>query len=94
MKLSITSTVTAAGYRVVKAKAVINPSVALGISKRRQKTWTVRTVAPELVISECGPMFESEAARWQSRVMAEIARDNAMRQFVEEQKEKHESTTT
>jgi hypothetical protein len=85
MKLSIFPTVTADGYRVVKAKAVINPSVALGIPKRRQKTWTVRTVAPELAARENRHMFEAEASRWEQKVMAEIARSNALHQAVEEQ---------
>lgn len=73
MKLTITPT-QRGGYRIVKAFAVIEKSAKDGIPARRQKTWTVRTVAPEFVAKSCAVMFEAEAKRWEAKVMSEFAR--------------------
>jgi len=64
------------GYRYVRAVAVIPKSITLGIPRRYQKTWKVRSVAPEFTIKNEGFIFEREAARWAEKVMAKIKNEN------------------
>ena len=75
MKLHIFES-TYYGLRAVTALAVINKSVKLGIPRRYQKSWTMKTVAPEFTIQEMKSSIEAEAKRWESKTLARIARDN------------------
>lgn len=68
MKLKIFAT-QSHGFRVVKAVAVIPESKPNGI-KRRQKTFTVRTVAPQFAVSEMEKAFQAAANRWEQKVLA------------------------
>lgn len=68
MKLKIFAT-HSRGFRVVKAVAVIPESKTNGI-KRRQKTFTVRTVAPQFAVSELQKTFEAAAGRWEQKVLS------------------------
>lgn len=72
MKLKIFAS-ESRGFRVVRAVAVINKSKAFGIISRRQKTFTVRTVAPNFAISELERAFKSEASRWENKILARIS---------------------
>lgn len=65
MKLKIFAT-ECRGFRVVKAVAVTTDY----LNKRRQKTFTVRTVAPQFAVSEMQKAFEAAANRWQEKVLA------------------------
>jgi len=67
MKLKIFAT-ERRGYRVVKAIAIIPESKTKGI-KRRQKTFTVRTVAPQFAVNELQKTFEAAATRWEHDVL-------------------------
>lgn len=88
MKLTIAASETSGGFRIVRAKAVIAKSVKLGIPSRHQKTWKVRTVAPKFVAENCKHMFEAEAARWENKVMAKIAKAKEFSDWCKAQKEK------
>lgn len=68
MKFTIQSTLNR-GFRVVKSRAVINKSQKLKIDRRYQKTWTVRTVAPDFAVNEMHHSIECEAKRWEEKVM-------------------------
>lgn len=86
MKLTIFPIQSArTGYRYVVAKAVINKSVKLGIPNRVQKTWKVRTVAPNFACEEMKPSFEAQAARWQSKVMAKLKSNGDSPKAVQEE---------
>lgn len=87
MKLTITPTENGRGYRVVKVFAVISKSAKLGIPRRYQKTWNVRTVAPNFVSEECKTMFEKEASRWEARIMDKIRKARELKDHIEKQKE-------
>ena len=64
------------GYRYVRAVAVIPKSKKLGIPRRYQRTWKVRSVAPEFTIKNEWFIFEREAQRWSDKVMAKIKEEN------------------
>lgn len=63
MKLKIFAT-ECRGFRVVKAVAFTVDTQ----QKRRQKTFTVRTVAPEFAATEMQRAFESAAYRWEQKL--------------------------
>lgn len=69
MKLKILST-QSRGYRVVKCVAIINQP------KRRQKTFTVRTVAPDLAAEELQKSFAAEAGRWEVKTLEKLKQEN------------------
>ncbi len=73
MKLTIKSTENR-GYRVVKALAIISKSIKKGIPRRFQKTWTMRTVAPEFTAIEMETSIKAEAARWEAKIIRELSR--------------------
>lgn len=54
------------------AKAVINKSVKLGIPRRFQKTWKVRTVAPKFAAATMKHSFQANAKRWEAKVMERV----------------------
>lgn len=58
----------------VRARAVISKSTKLGIPRRFQKTWNLRTVAPQFGSEQLKTTIEAEAKRWEEKVMARIAR--------------------
>jgi len=60
------------GYRYAVAKAVINKSAKKGIPRRYQRTWKVRTVAPNFSAEEMRSSFEANAKRWEAKVMEKI----------------------
>lgn len=60
------------GVRAVRFVAVIPKSAKLGIPKRRQKTWTLETCAPEFTKENERAAIEAEAKRWEAKVMAQI----------------------
>lgn len=70
MKLKIFAT-GCRGFRVVKAVAIIPKSKTIGVT-RRQKTFTVRTVAPDFAISELQKSFEAAASRWETKIMNQM----------------------
>lgn len=72
MKITIKPDTRRDGIRIVRAKAVINKSVKLGIPRRYQKTWTVKTVAPSHVSEQSDNMFTGEAKRWEQKIMEQI----------------------
>ena len=55
--------------RAVRFVAVINKNKKLGIEKRRQKTWSFPTVAPEFTLKEMLPSIEAEAKRWEQKIL-------------------------
>lgn len=61
------------GVRAVRFIAVIPKSKKLKIEKRRQKTWTLPTCAPEFTKVNEFPAIEAEAKRWEAKVMAQAA---------------------
>lgn len=63
------------GFRVIRAFAVISKSIKSGIPRRFQKTWCVRTVAPEYGATEHADMFKAEALRWEKKVLERCKRD-------------------
>lgn len=65
MKLKIFAT-ESRGLRYVKAVAVTVDSQ----KKRRQKTFSIRNVAPEYAVSEMQGAFQAAANRWQDKVLA------------------------
>lgn len=67
------------GYRYVVCRAVINKSVKLGIPRRMQKTWKVRTVAPNFAVEEMKSSFEANAKRWEEKVLRKIRDDQRER---------------
>jgi len=75
MKITITPSMLR-GFRVVKMKAVINPSKKLGITRRFRKTWNVRTVSPEFAAVNDKAMFESTAKHWEEECMKKVEREN------------------
>lgn len=60
------------GLRCVRCVAVINPSSKLGIPRRYQKTWSLKTVAPEYTKQQMEGSFLMEAKRWEQKIMAKI----------------------
>lgn len=60
------------GLRCVRFKAVINKSKKLGIPRKFQKTWSVKTVAPEFTLEEMKASFEANAKRWEAKVMEKL----------------------
>ncbi len=73
MKLTITPGMIYGDRRCVRVVAVIAKSRKQGIPRRYQKTWTMKTVAPEFTVDEMRPAAEAEAKRWEEKVMAKIA---------------------
>ena len=66
------------GLRCVRFKAVINKSKKLGVTRRYQKTWSARTVAPEFTLEQMRHTFEAEAKRWETKVLAKLAEDKRL----------------
>lgn len=66
------------GLRCVRFVAVINKSKKLGITKRYQKTWSCKTVAPEYTLEEMKSSFEANAKRWEEKVMGRIKNGEAV----------------
>lgn len=60
------------GLRCVRFVATINKSVKLQIPRRYQKTWSLKTVAPEYTEQEMLKSATEEAKRWEIRVMEKI----------------------
>lgn len=87
MKLTIKATENR-GYRVVKALAVISKSKKLGVARRFQKTWTMRTCAPKFTAVEMEPSIKAESERWEAKIMQKIAWEKELRLGVEAMKEK------
>lgn len=59
-------------YRYVKCVAVLNKSEKLGIPRRYQKTWKVRTVAPEFSTDEMKSSFMAHAKRWEQQTLERL----------------------
>ena len=57
------------GVRAVRFVAVIPKSKKLKVDKRRQKTWTFETCAPEFTIKEMTPSVTAEAERWEKKIL-------------------------
>lgn len=77
MKLIIT-TGTLRGVPCARAQAILPKSKKLGVLKKRQKTWSFQTVAPEFTSAEIRPMIEAEAKRWEAKQMANFAREREL----------------
>lgn len=60
------------GLSCVRFAAAINPSTKLGIPRRYQKTWSLKTVAPEYTKQQMEGSFLMEAKRWEQKIMAKI----------------------
>lgn len=58
--------------RYVKCVAIIPKSAKLGVPRRFQKTWKVRTVAPEFAAEEMKPSFLKVAKRWEQQTLERI----------------------
>jgi len=75
MKLKIFES-TLNDLRCVKCLAIIPKSKKRGIHRKYQKTWSVKTVNPEVTIKESSKMFEAEAKRWEAKIMSRIRFEN------------------
>lgn len=60
------------GARCVRATAIINKSLKLGIPRRFQKTWSLETVAPDFTADEIKPVIEAEAKRWEQKILSKL----------------------
>jgi hypothetical protein len=54
------------GLQAVKVQAVINRSKK---TRRHQKTWTLKTVAPSFTAGDIKQSAEAEAKRWEQKVL-------------------------
>lgn len=81
MKLIITTS-TLRGVPCARAQAIIPKSKKLGVPKRRSKTWSLPTVAPEFTSAEIRPMIEAEAKRWETKQMANFAKEKELSETV------------
>lgn len=70
MKLKIFAT-ESRGFKVVKAVAVITKPA------RRQKTFVLRTVAPNFAVTEMQKAFEAAAARWECATLSAFQQKQA-----------------
>lgn len=59
-------------YRYVRCVAVIPKSKKLGVPRRYQKTWKVRTVAPEFSCEEMKVSFMAHAKRWEQQTLERL----------------------
>ncbi len=84
MKLHIFES-THFGLRSVKALAIIYKSVKQGIPRKFQKTWNMKTVAPEFTIKELKPTIEAEAKRWEAKVLATVKKTKQCQKECEEE---------
>lgn len=75
MKLKIT-TGTLRGLRCVRFRATIYPSKKRGIPRRYQKTFTLKTVAPEATAKDMEFAANQEVKRWEAKVMERIVMRN------------------
>lgn len=64
-------------FRYVRCVAIIPKSKKLGIPRQFQRTWKVRTVAPEFTTEEMRASFEAEAKRWEQKIMRNLAMEKA-----------------
>jgi hypothetical protein len=64
------------GLHAIRFRAVINPSKKLGIPRRYQKTWSVKSARPDL--EEWALMISAsrEASRWEKKVMENLKVQN------------------
>ena len=69
MKLTITPM---SGARIVRVFATIGRSRKQG-TKRRQKTWIIKTVAPEHTAKWNASLFEQTAKKWEQKQLEEFA---------------------
>ena len=76
--------------RYVRCVAVIPESKKNGVPRRYQKTWKVRTVAPNFATEEMRFSFEQNARRWEANVMARIKREKELSDAVKEGLKDHE----
>lgn len=60
---------TIRGLRCIRAVAVLTAKEA---GKRKVKTWTFKTVAPNAAGEDIRKACEAEADKWKAKVMAEI----------------------
>lgn len=72
--------------RCVKATAIIYKSVKKGIPRKYQKTWSMKTVAPEFTIQQMRPSIEAEARRWEAKTMALLERNRQLQKEILQEK--------
>ena len=68
--------------RCVKALAIIPKSKKLGVPRKFQRTWSMKTVAPQFTIQEMKVGIEAEAKRWEAKVMDKIKREREFSEAV------------
>jgi len=83
MKLTIEPVESAATQlRYVRCVAIIPKSKKNGVPRSYQKTWKVRTVAPNFASDEMRFSFEQNAKRWEAKVMDKIKREREFSEAV------------
>jgi hypothetical protein len=57
----------------VRYQAVIRPSIKRGIRVHRQKTFLLKTIAPEFTSKQMMPAIEAELDRWATKQLSSAA---------------------